>query len=280
MKLNKIKNTEIAGAACEKRNNRKEREECGEYNERDERNERVKTAFAETAMRGQAIQESERKAEREKIGRFGKKGGRERMPKRTLVAITGGIGSGKSTAANALKEAGYPVISCDKVCAELYKLPSFRRKLKKYFPTAVKGFLFPKIDKAELAERAFMDDDGYEILTERVTEPVYKKALQKARRRRGLIFIEVPLLFEHNKQGDFDKVIIVLRNRDDREESVFKRSGLKKSQIAARIARQVDYGTLDLTPYRVLRNDGTAEELQERVKKLAKALELEFEHGK
>lgn len=237
MTLNKIKNTEVACAACEKRNKRTECEECAER-------------------------------------------GRERKPKRTLVAITGGIGSGKSTAANALKEAGYPVISCDEVCAELYKLPSFRRKLKKYFPTAVKGFLFPKIDKAELAERAFTDDDGYKILTERVTEPVYKKALQKARRRRGLVFIEVPLLFEHKKQGDFDKVIIVLRNRDDREESVFERSGLKKSQIAARIARQVDYGSLDLTPYRVLRNDGTAEELQERVKKLAKALELEFKHGK
>ena len=277
MTLNKIKNTEIAGAACEKRNNRKEREECDECNER---NERVKTAFAETTMRGQSIPKREKAAGREKIGGFRGNCGREKKPKRTLVAITGGIGSGKSTAANALKEAGYPVISCDKVCSELYKLPSFRRKLKRYFPTAVKGFLFPKIDKAELAERAFMDDDGYEILTERVTKPVYKKALQKARRRRGLIFIEVPLLFEHNKQGDFDKVIIVLRNRDDREESVFKRSGLKKSQIAARIARQVDYGTLDLTPYRVLRNDGTAEELQERVKKLAKALELEFEHGK
>ena len=279
MTLNKIKNTEVACVAREKRNNRTECEECAERDECGERNERVKTTRGQ-AMCGQALPKREKVAGREKIGRFRKKGGRERKPKRTLVAITGGIGSGKSTAANALKEAGYPVISCDKVCAELYKLPSFRRKLKKYFPTAVKGFLFPQIDKAELAERAFMDDDGYEILTERVTEPVYKKALQKARRRRGLVFIEVPLLFEHNKQGDFDKVIIVLRNRDDREESVFERSGLKKSQIAARIARQVDYGTLDLTPYRVLRNDGTAEELQERVKKLAKALELEFKHGK
>lgn len=210
------------------------------------------------------------------------KRGEKRLDKKNnfLVAITGGIGSGKSTAANALKEAGYPVISCDEICAGLYKSPSFLRKLKKYFPSAIKGTLFPKADKKELSRLAFAGGENYKILSEQVTAPVYRAAMKKAKAKKGVVFIEVPLLFEFGKQSDFDKVIVVLRNKTDREESVKKRSGLNEKEFSARMSRQTDYGLIDLTPYFVLRNDGTTEELKERVKTLAKALELEFKNGK
>lgn len=210
------------------------------------------------------------------------KRGEKRLDKKNnfLVAITGGIGSGKSTAAKALKEAGYPVISCDEICAGLYKSPSFLRKLKKIFPSAINGFLFPKADKKELSRITFDNDENYKILTERVTAPVYRAAMRKAKKKKGVVYIEVPLLFEFGKQADFDKVIVVLRNKTDREESVKKRSGLDDARLAARMLRQTDYGLIDLTPYFILRNDGTTEELKERVKTLAKALELEFKNVK
>lgn len=205
---------------------------------------------------------------------------REKHGKTFLVAITGGIGSGKSTAAKALEEAGYTVFYCDKVVCELYKNPNFNRKLKKFFPSAVKGFLFPKVNKSELSDVTLFDDENYKILTKVVTEAVYEKVMKRARRKKGLVFIEIPLLFEYDKQGDFDRVIVIMRDEESREKGVMARSGLKKSQIAARMARQVDYKKLDLTPYRVIKNDKTEEDLRNSVLSLAKAIELEMTHDK
>ena len=200
----------------------------------------------------------------------------EKSRKNFLVAITGGIGSGKSTASKALEEAGYTVIYCDKVAAELYKNPEFNRKLKKYFPSAVKGFFFPKINKSVLSDLTLFDDENYKILTKTVTETVYKKVMKRARRKRGIVFVEIPLLFEYDKQGDFDRVIVIIRDKESREKSIVTRSGLKKSQIAARMARQVNYEKLDLSPYRVIKNDKTEEELKNSILSLARALEPEM----
>ena len=48
--------------------------------------------------------------------------------KNKKIAITGGIGSGKSTVCEILLELGYPVISCDKITTELYQ----KRKIKSF----------------------------------------------------------------------------------------------------------------------------------------------------
>ena len=59
-----------------------------------------------------------------------------------IIGLTGGIGSGKSTALNALKEKGYSVISCDEITKELYKKRKILKVLRKEFPTAIKGKIF------------------------------------------------------------------------------------------------------------------------------------------
>lgn len=196
--------------------------------------------------------------------------------KNLLVAITGGIGSGKSTAAAAIKAAGFPVISCDEVCAKLYKSPAFLRNLKKYFPSAIKGTLFPKSDKKELSRLAFADGESYKILSEQVTAPVYRAAMKKAKAKNGVVFIEVPLLFEFDKQDDFDKVLVIMREKSEREESVKKRSGLNEKEFSARLSRQADYSKADLSGYTVILNDDTKEDLAARAVTAAKVFSAEF----
>lgn len=197
--------------------------------------------------------------------------------KPALVAVTGGIGSGKSTVLSALKESGYSVISCDRITAAEYKKYKFKLKLKKLFPSAVKGVLFPKVNKTEIANAAFFDDEGYEKLIEHVTLPVYEKMMKQAAKLKSPVFVEVPLLFECEKQGDFDRVIVVARDKTERAASVENRSGLRKSEIAARMARQIDYDETDFSAFRVIKNDGDLEELKAYAVKLAKAIEKELE---
>ena len=72
-----------------------------------------------------------------------------------LIAITGGIGSGKSLALSAIEKAGYPTLSSDKIVKDLYKKPSVKRLLKDLFPSAVKGEKRLTIDYKALSGIAF-----------------------------------------------------------------------------------------------------------------------------
>lgn len=211
----------------------------------------------------------------ETSGKLGTKS-KKRKRKNFLIAITGGIGSGKSTAASAIKSAGFKVISCDEICAKFYRSPAFLRRLKKYFPSAIKGTFSPKVDKRELSRLAFNGDENYKLLSDLVTAPVYRAAMKKARKKKGVIFIEVPLLFEFDKQNEFDKVIVVMRDTTDRAESVKKRSGLNEKEFSARISRQADYSSVNLSDYTVITNDGTKEELKKNAITAASAFYLEF----
>ena len=81
-----------------------------------------------------------------------------------IIGLTGGIGSGKSAALNALKENGYKTVSCDDITRELYKKRKTLKKLRGEFPSAIKGRLFLKADKKEIARIVFSDKVKYDFL--------------------------------------------------------------------------------------------------------------------
>ncbi|MBR5388251.1 MAG: dephospho-CoA kinase [Clostridia bacterium] len=180
------------------------------------------------------------------------------------IAITGGIGSGKTVAVSALKKAGIKVVNCDEVVKKLYKNRAFLKELKKIFPDEIKGRIFLKADKKKIAEKAFSDDKVYKLLTETVTERALSVALLRAEKN-DLSVVEVPLLFETKAEKYFDRVIVIKRDLKDRIESVKKRSDLSEEEITARIKAQFDYEKKDLSRYIVLENDRGKEELAEKV---------------
>lgn len=175
--------------------------------------------------------------------------------KNKKIAITGGIGSGKSTVSKFLVELGYTVLSCDKIVSDLYEKRKIKLLLKKIFPDAVKGFFNPKIDRVKIASSAFSDKDLHSLLTLTITPLVMKEVEKKCQKLSGVIFVEVPLLFECNYQNFFDAVLVVKRDKRARIDSVKSRSNLTEQQIIERINNQVDYDTIDLSPYTVIIND-------------------------
>ena len=185
------------------------------------------------------------------------------------IAVTGGIGSGKSTVIQILKEAGYKVLSCDKITAELYQTRKVKLLLKKMFPDAVKGYFFPKLDRKVISAAVFNDKNRLDELTSTITPLVIKEVERRTKTLSGTVFVEVPLLFECNYQNRFDQVWVVKRNKTQRIESVKTRSGLSEEQIVSRITSQVDYDKLDLTPYIVISNDSGVDQLKNTVLKLA-----------
>ncbi len=193
------------------------------------------------------------------------------MKTNKIIAVTGGIGTGKSTVCNMLRKKGYAVFSSDQIVSDLYKKRSVRKILKSLFPTAVKG-IFLKIDRKEISKIVFNDKDKLALLTSTITPLVLKEILSRVKNQTGMCFAEVPLLFECSYQSEFDGVLIISRPIEDRIESVKKRSNLTEEEILARINSQFNYDDADLKDYTVIFNDGNLEGLEEKINEYLKII--------
>lgn len=189
------------------------------------------------------------------------------------IAITGGIGSGKSTVAKIIKDMGYPVFSCDEIYKNIFESAGFIEQIRKSFPVAIKN---EKIDKAELAKVVFSNREKREQLN-RLTHPMIMDLLNKEMDKctNEFIFAEVPLLFEGNFEDQFDKIIVVKRAFKERLTALQKRDGLNVGEILDRINAQVDYDSEEMqirlqrtNIYQVENNGCSLEDLQEKIYKI------------
>lgn len=188
------------------------------------------------------------------------------------IALTGGIGSGKSYALNVLCDNGYQTLSCDLITADLYKTARIKRLLKKLFPSAVSGFFNLKIDRKSISQIVFNDKEKLEQLTATITPLVMKEVDARCSKLKGKVFVEVPLLFERNYQCGFDKVIVITRARAERIESVKTRSNLSEEQVVSRMNNQVDYDNIDLSPYIVIENNGSKDDFTSKILCVAESI--------
>ncbi len=195
------------------------------------------------------------------------------MKKHTcVIAITGGIGSGKSKVIERLKNLGLKTLSCDVITREMYDVPKVKRWLIKQFPEAVVGKIFKRVDKSLVAKTVFADKEKLQALTKFLTPIVLQECLKRAKRLKGFVFVEVPLLFECDKAYSFDKVIVITRELESRIKAVTERSNLSREQVLERINSQFDYSSADLSEYTVISNDGTIDELNEKINDVIKNL--------
>jgi dephospho-CoA kinase len=185
------------------------------------------------------------------------------MQDKKLIAITGGIGSGKSTALQILSDLGYKTLTSDKIVSELYEKQQVRRLLKPLFPDAVTGKDFV-LDRKKIADEVFANKQKHQVLTELIT-PMVMAEIIKRTTDDELCFVEVPLLFECGFEELFDGVIVVSRSLESRIESVIARSNLTREQVLARINNQFDYENADLSSYTVIINDFDQSALKTRL---------------
>lgn len=172
---------------------------------------------------------------------------------RKYIAITGGIGSGKSIVLDVAKELGYPVFSADGIAADIYRDDAVLLAVKKEFPSCVRD---GQIVRAELAKEVFSDKSRLAVL-DALTHPAIMKKLREAMdsAEGDAVFAEVPLLFEGGYERQFDRVIVVLRPLEDRIAALFTRNGLCREDALARIKNQFDYEKNRIIGHTVLYND-------------------------
>ena len=130
------------------------------------------------------------------------------------IAITGGIGSGKSTFCSKLKEKGFKIHSSDEQVAKIYKNPE--KKFVTYLRTIglSKSISKKNIDKKIISKIIFENKQIRKKLELYIFKIVRKKRsdfIKKEKQKKTkLIFIDIPLLFENNLEKQFNKVISII----------------------------------------------------------------------
>lgn len=142
-----------------------------------------------------------------------------------FTAITGSIGCGKTTISNILREQGYLVYDVDKWVKYIYYKKSFLNVIKLYFPEVFDGDNF---DKRKLRNIVFSDKNKLKILEE-IIHPFLKNRLKKiirCNKNKGLVFVDVALLFEMGWDKYFDIILLADVDENTQRERVMKRDNI------------------------------------------------------
>lgn len=189
------------------------------------------------------------------------------------IAVTGGIGSGKSAVCRILKERGYPVFSCDEINRTLLSEKSYLDGLCALFPACVKD---GKLNKAALSALVFSDKEALKTLNAYAHPRIAERLRRDMEGAEKTCFAEVPLLFESGMTKRFDCAIVVLRNKEERIRAVVARDGLTAEQAKARMKQQFDYDGPLPDGCLAIENDGDETALCNKVDDVLEALK---EHG-
>ena len=188
------------------------------------------------------------------------------------VAITGGIGSGKSTVLFYLKELGYSVFSCDEIYKEVISSQEYIDKIKEFFPEAV---THGRVERKILSEIVFNDVEKRAVLNGIAHPLIMQKLYERMDNcKNELVFAEVPLLFEGGFENEFDHVMVITRKDEKRIASVQERDGISREKIEKRIQSQFDYSSkegearLKNCNAHIVENDGSTEILFSKLKEL------------
>lgn len=180
----------------------------------------------------------------------------------TLIALTGGIGSGKSYAADILEKEGYYVLSCDKVARELSFDKDYLLTIKSHFPNAVKNDGETLVlDRKALSEEVFSDKNKLSLLNS-LTHPIILEEIKKRAEKSGrkAVIVEIPLLYESGYGNLFDKTVVIMRDKKQRIDSVKTRDNLSEEEILKRINSQFDYDNFADENAVIIVNDGNFKE--------------------
>lgn len=181
------------------------------------------------------------------------------------VAVTGGIGAGKSEFMRAVKELGIRMYSADEINAELLRDKGYIEKLSAAFPFAVKD---GKVDKSVLREEVFSDEKKRKTLNA-LAHPEIRRKIEEIT---GDAVVEVPLLFESGMTDLFDRVIVVTAGEDARINRIVSTRNISKDLAKNIIKNQTtDDERIKRADY-VAINDGTRKDLYEQAKNIIKRI--------
>lgn len=186
-----------------------------------------------------------------------------------VIGLTGGIGSGKSTVSDILKEQGIPVVDGDLIAREVVEphRPAYEEIVRAFGTEVLQQD--GTLNRKRIGEIVFSDPEKLSILNSITHKEIYRVILERLEslKERGtsLVFLDVALLFETGFDQLTDWVWVVDAPDAVRVERIQKRDGLKEEEILKRIQSQMSRELRNTKGNLVLDNSKSREELKAQI---------------
>ena len=189
-----------------------------------------------------------------------------------IIGITGGISCGKSSVTNIIKELGFTIIDCDKISYELtLKGNSIYNEILRVF-----GIDYlnnnQEIDRKKLGQLVFNNKDAKEKLNS-ISHPLIIEELKRQiGLNNGIIFLEIPLLFETKLEYLCDVIICVYVDKETQIIRLMNRDNIDREFAIKKINSQMDLSVKkELSDY-VIYNDKELNNTKEQIINIIKEL--------
>ena len=185
--------------------------------------------------------------------------------KQNRIAITGGIGSGKTEVVKILRKKGYVVLSADEISREVSNDTKVLNKIKTTF--GEEFVIDGKLDRAKLRQYVFSS----ETLTDKLNEIMHPIIKQKIKERIAsesgkTVFVEIPL-YESEMQKFYSSIWLITAPLEVRYKRITSRDEIDitaaEDIIKRQLSKQVKAKNADV----VILNDGTLDELEKSIEK-------------
>ena len=188
------------------------------------------------------------------------------------IGLTGGIGSGKSTVAKLLAEAGFKVVDADQIAREIMEpgSPVLDDVADAFGADVIRED--GTLDRGKLAGRAFVDKRATEKLNS-ITHPAIRAESERrfadaeAAGEPAVVY-DMPLLVDIGMHRDMDLTVVVDVDADERVRRLVSSRGLDEADARARIAQQIDDATRKAAADVIIDNNGAIDELRPQVDEL------------
>jgi dephospho-CoA kinase len=155
------------------------------------------------------------------------------------VAVTGGIGTGKTTVSNLFEKIGIPVFNSDEIAKELmHNDKQLKSNIIKAFGD--ESYINNELNRAYLSDIVFNDETLLNKINSIVHPQVTKEFNQWLLNQKSkYIIYESAIIFENNSEDVFDKIICVIAPEEDVISRVMKRNSFSRDKVISIISNQL-----------------------------------------
>lgn len=188
------------------------------------------------------------------------------MKKKLKIAVTGGIGSGKSLFCKFFEEDGFIVIHADRLSKQLLQSePHLQKEIIDAFGD--ESYINGELNRAYLASLVFSDPANATRINQIVHPFVIAeqdRLMDEILRDNDLAIVEAALIFEANAQSHFDITVLVTADKEIRMQRIIERDNLPREEIEKRMSLQIPEEEKIKLADTVIYNNGTIPDLKEQ----------------
>ncbi|MGO1989651.1 dephospho-CoA kinase [Mammaliicoccus vitulinus] len=194
----------------------------------------------------------------------------------SVIGLTGGIATGKSTASNILKERGFYIVDADIASRKaVAKGSTGLKQVQEVFGD--QAIIDGEMNRQYVGSVVFKDE-SMRLKLNNIIHPIVRDIMD-AEKKFGLekgkkVIMDIPLLFENKLQDTVDETWLVYTTEETQISRLKQRNQLSDDEATSRIQSQMPIEEKKQLADEIIDNNGTLEELAQNIETLIESKHL------